>query len=107
MRCFRCRQRNRSTRSVYTTAGEGAVRYTTHLLIFPEGDTQEIEWAPSFNQLVDVNGRPLRLPLPTVRMLAYRVYRIDTEDSRNEHTIRYALEQMFPEDLAPYAREID
>ena len=83
------------------------MRYTTHLLIYPEGDTQEIEWSLSFNQIVDVSGRPLRLPVPTVRMLAYRVYRVDSQDTRNEHTIRYSLEQLLPDELAPYAEEVD
>jgi hypothetical protein len=96
---------DRKLRVYYSPGGD--VRYTTHLLIYPEGDTQEIEWSLSFNQIVDVSGRPLRLPLPTARMLAYRVFRVDTQDSRNEHAIRYSLEQLLPDDLAAYSQEVD
>lgn len=80
----------------------GSVRYTTRRLVYPEGDEREIEWSLSFNQVVDVGGRPLDLPLPTARMLAYRVRRISTENLRNEDVITYALEQLFPDDLAEY-----
>jgi hypothetical protein len=85
-------------------AGEGNVRYDTRVLVYPEGDTQEIDWSLRFNQIVDVGGRPLELPLPTVRMLAYRVRRVDHEDTRNEEITRYHLEQLFPDDLAAYVQ---
>jgi len=78
------------------------MRYVTRQLVFPEGDTQEIEWALSFGQLVDVSGRPLSLPVPTVRMLAFRVRRISTEETRNEDITSYTLEQLYPPDLAAY-----
>lgn len=81
------------------------MRYTTRLLVYPEGDTQEIGWPLRFGQIVDVSGNPLDLPVPTVRMLAYRVRRISTEETRNEDITRYEVEQLFPEDLAPHARE--
>ncbi len=81
------------------------MKYDTRLLIYPEGDTQEIDWPLRFNQLVDVSGRPLRLPVPTVRMLAYRVQRVSNEETRNEHITRYYLEQLFPDDLAAYTQE--
>ena len=83
------------------------MRYTTYTLVYPEGDTQEIDWQLRFNEMVDVAGKPLSTPLPTVRMLAYRVFRVDRQDSRNEEMIRYHLEQLFPEDLAPYVSEVD
>lgn len=79
------------------------MKYDTRLLIYPEGDTQEIDWPLRFNQLVDVSGRPLRLPVPTVKMLAYRVRRVSNEETRNEHVTRYFLEQLYPDDLAAYA----
>jgi len=74
------------------------------MLVYPEGDEQEIGWHLRFNQIVDVGGRPLSLPLSTVRMLAFRVYRITNEETRNEHLVRYHLEQLYPEDLAEYAQ---
>jgi hypothetical protein len=79
------------------------MKYETRILVYPEGDTQEIDWPLRFHQLVDVSGRPLQLPLPTVRMLAYRVRRISNEETRNEYVTEYYLEQLFPQDLAEYA----
>lgn len=81
------------------------MRYDTRLLVYPEGDTQEIDWPLRFNQLVDVSGRPVRLPIPTVRMLAYRVQRVSNEETRNEYVTRYYLEQLYPDDLAEYVGE--
>jgi hypothetical protein len=34
-------------------------------IVYPEGETQEISHNLSINALVDVNGIPLRIPLPT------------------------------------------
>lgn len=81
------------------------MKYDTRILVYPEGDTQEIEWPLRFNQLVDVSGRPLATPLPTARMLAYRVRGVSSEETRNEYVTRYHLEQLFPEDLAEYTGE--
>ncbi len=81
------------------------MKYDTRLLVYPEGDTQEIDWPLRFNQLVDVSGRPVRLPIPTVRMLAYRVQRVSNEETRNEYVTRYYLEQLYPDDLAEYVGE--
>ena len=80
------------------------MKYDTHILVYPEGDTQEIEWTLRFNQVVDVSGRPIQLPVPTVRMLAYRVFRVSHEDTRNENITKYFLEQLYPDDLAALAR---
>ena len=81
------------------------MRYVTRKIIFPEGDSQEIEWPLRFGQLVDVSGRPIGLPLPTVRMLAYRVRAISTDETRNEDIVSYALEQLFPDELRQYTAE--
>ena len=81
------------------------MKYDTRIMVYPEGDTQEIDWQLRFNQIVDVAGRPISLPVPTVRMIAYRVYRVSNEETRNEHITRYHLEQLYPDDLAPYARD--
>jgi len=79
------------------------MKYATRILVYPEGDTQEIEWDLRFHQVVDVSGRPLRLPVASERMLAYRVFRVSNEETRNEHVTRYHLEQLYPDDLAAYA----
>lgn len=78
------------------------MKYSVRRIIYPQGDEQEIEWPLSFGMLVDVSGRPLDLPLPTVRMLVYRVCRINRSENRNEMIDEYHLEQLFPDDLEPY-----
>jgi hypothetical protein len=79
------------------------MRYATRQLVYPEGDRQEIDWTLNFGQLVGVSGQPLSLPVPTVRMIAFRVRRISTEETRNEDITSYYLEQLFPQDLAEYS----
>ena len=64
----------------------------TRLVVYPEGDTAEIGHDLAVNQLVDVNGLPLRLPLPTSRMIAYRVFRKSTQVVRREEIVSYHLE---------------
>lgn len=71
----------------------------TKLLVYPEGDTQEIEHNLRFNQVVDINGRPLRLPLPTVKMIAYRVSKISASEERGERTIFYHLDLLRRNDM--------
>jgi hypothetical protein len=72
---------------------------TTRRLIYPEGDSREIEHPLSINQLVDINGSPLRPPLPTVKMIVYRVFRIATENLKGEDVVRYYLEQLWREEM--------
>jgi hypothetical protein len=50
----------------------------TITIVYPEGDSREIEHELSVNQLVDLNGNPLSLPLPSARMIVYRVWKIST-----------------------------
>ena len=64
----------------------------TRLIAYPEGDSLEIEHDLRVNQLVDLNGIPLPLPLPTSRMIAYRVFRKSTEIVRKEEIVTYYLE---------------
>lgn len=71
----------------------------TSLLVYPDGDSQEITHRLRINQLVDVNGLPLHPPLPTPRMLAYRVARISTKEERGEVTTYHHLEQLNVEEL--------
>jgi len=65
---------------------------TTRRIVYPEGDAQEITHALRVNQLVDLNGVPLIPPLPTARMIVYRVYKMHTRSSRGEDIIDYHLE---------------
>jgi hypothetical protein len=68
------------------------MRLTTREIVFPEGDRQEIPHALAVNQLVDLNGFPLELPLATTRRIAYRVRLMSTSSERNGEVVSYYLE---------------
>jgi hypothetical protein len=72
---------------------------TTRRIVYPEGDGREISHTLSINQLVDINGFPLAPPLPTVKMIVYRVFRIATESLKGEDILRYYLEQLWRDEL--------
>ena len=72
---------------------------TTRRIMYPEGDSREIEHTLSINQVVDINGFPLNLPLPTAKMIVYRVFRIATESLKGEDIVRYHLEQLWRDEL--------
>jgi hypothetical protein len=72
---------------------------TTRRIVYPEGDGREIGHTLSINQLVDINGFPLAPPLPTVKMIVYRVFRIATESLKGEDIVRYHLEQLWRDEL--------
>ena len=69
-------------------------------IIFPEGDWQEAPVQLSLEDVVDVNGRPLPVPLPSPRMLAYRVFRISTRQEIGEEIRCYYLAQLTPGELS-------
>ena len=62
------------------------------MIAYPEGDDREIERELRVNQLVDLNGNPIALPLPTSRMIVYRVWKVSTRQERNTEEIMYHLE---------------
>ena len=64
----------------------------TRRIVFPEGDFQEIPHDLRVNQLVDLNGYPLPLPLTDTRIIAYRVFRKSTSVERHEETVSYHVE---------------
>jgi len=74
----------------------------TRQIVYPEGDTQEIEHALRVNQVVDLNGGPLALPLPTVRMIAFRVYKVSTRESIGESITLYHLELLTRDQMIEY-----
>ena len=76
---------------------------TTRRIMYPEGDSREIEHSLSINQLVDINGFPLTPPLPTAKMIVYRVFRIATENLKGEDVVRYHLEQLRRDELEEIA----
>ncbi len=62
-------------------------------ILYPEGDSREIEHELRVNQFVDLNGNPLPLPLPSSRMIVYRVWKVSTETTeRHEENVSCHLE---------------
>ncbi|MBN1685797.1 MAG: hypothetical protein JW852_04035 [Spirochaetales bacterium] len=74
----------------------------SYILVYPEGDTQEAAAELKINQLVDLNGIPLKLPLPTVKMVVYRVSKITKYETRAEVVTRYHLELVRREEMLEY-----
>ena len=71
-------------------------------IVFPEGDTQEIQGRLRVNQIVDVNGNPLRLPLPTNRMIAFQVSRVSTKERKGSSETYHYLELLSAEELLEF-----
>jgi hypothetical protein len=64
----------------------------TRLVRYPEGDAREIEHGLSVNQMVDLNGNPIVLPLVTAKAIVYRVWKVTTSEERKCEEITYHLE---------------
>jgi hypothetical protein len=75
-----------------------------YFVVFPEGDVQEIPGKLPLNSIVDMNGQQLSLPLPTSRMIAFRVYRIKVNENRGGNETLHYLELLGAEELCPLAR---
>lgn len=73
-------------------------------ILYPEGDSREIPHTLRINQLVDLNGNPLVLPLQTSKIIAYRVFKITMQSTRNENITNYHLELMNRIDLTHYTK---
>ena len=71
----------------------------TRKIVYPEGEDQEISHDLTVNQLVDLNGFPLCLPMPTTKMIVYRVYKIHTRSFRGEDVTSYYLELVRRDEL--------
>ena len=78
---------------------------TEFFIVFPEGDTQEVRGRLSLNQLVDLNGNPLNAPLPTSRMLVFRVAKIATNEYKGGNATYHYLEQVSARELEEYVEE--
>lgn len=75
-----------------------------NFIVYPEGEVQEIEAPLRIDALVDLNGRPLPLPLPTSRMIAYRVTKIRREENRGEEAAYHYVELVPAAELLAYVR---
>jgi hypothetical protein len=73
-----------------------------YFIVFPEGDVQEIHGRLPVNGIVDINGNLLPLPLPTNRMIAYRIAGIRTKDAKGSSETYHLLELLSAEDLLEY-----
>ena len=71
-------------------------------IVFPEGDTQEVQGRIRINTLVDVNGNPLPLPLPTNRMVVFRVARVQQKESKGLSETYHYLELMSANELLEF-----
>ena len=76
----------------------------TNQVVYPDGDTQEIQHRLAVNEVVDLNGNPLPLPLPTPKMIAYRVYRVSTQETRGEEIASFYLELLNRDMILEYVR---
>ena len=76
-----------------------------YFIVFPEGDAQEIHGRLPLNQLVDINGNPLALPLPTNRMIVFRVAKISTNEYKGGQEIYHYLEQISARELLEYVEK--
>jgi hypothetical protein len=73
---------------------------STYTIVYPEGDSLEIGHRLRVNQLVDLNGGPLGLPLPSARMIVYRVWKISTRAEKGSEETLYHLELVKMPELA-------
>jgi hypothetical protein len=73
-----------------------------YFIVFPEGDVQEITKRLPFNAIVDMNGNVLTPPLPTNKMIAFRVTGIKTEEEKGSSQTFHFLELLSAEDLLEY-----
>ncbi|MDR3139448.1 MAG: hypothetical protein LBT95_07215 [Treponema sp.] len=77
-----------------------------YFIVFPEGDVQEVPGPLPINELVNINGRPLDLPLATNRIIAFRVARIRVNENRGQTETFHYLELLSAQELLPYVQNI-
>jgi len=75
-----------------------------YYIVFPEGDVQEIPGRLPINDIVDLNGNHLALPLPTNRMIAFRVAKISTSENKGSSETYHYLELLSASELLEFSR---
>ncbi|MCL2184665.1 MAG: hypothetical protein FWB86_02255 [Treponema sp.] len=75
-----------------------------YFIVFPEGDVQEVEGRLPFNALVDMNGNVLTLPLPTNKMIVFKINGIKTNEKLGLTQTYHLLELLGADELLEYAR---
>ena len=73
-----------------------------YFIVFPEGDVQEIQSRLPFNALVDMNGNVLNPPLPTNKMIAFKVAAIKTEERKGVSETYHFLDLLSAGELLEY-----
>jgi len=73
-----------------------------YFIVFPEGDVQEIQGRLPFNCLVDMNGNVLQPPLPTNKMIVFRVNGIKTDEKKGSSETFHFLEILSADELLEY-----
>jgi len=73
-----------------------------YYIVYPEGESQELETPLRINDLVDLNGSPLPLPLSSPRVIAYRVTKIRHTEERGIHAVFHYVELVPARELASY-----
>ena len=71
-------------------------------IVYPEGDIQEITNTLTVDRIVGLNGVPLQLPLPTPKMIAYRVSKVVKREKKGEVNRYYYLELLTRKDMLEY-----
>jgi hypothetical protein len=74
-----------------------------YYIVYPEGESQELEAPLRINELVDLNGRHFSLPLPSPRVIAYRVIKIRHTEDRGIHSVFHYVELVPADELLPYS----
>ncbi len=86
----------------------GKYRYSNDMtlyeyhIVYPEGETREISHELAMSSIVDINGFPVPLPLPTNRMIAYHVCRKRMAEDKGLVVTWYFLEQLNAVELLEY-----
>ena len=75
---------------------------TEYFVVYPEGDTQEVPGRLGLNQLVDVNGKALNIPLRTNKMVVFQVLKITTDEYKGGKAVYHHLEQLSARELQEY-----
>jgi hypothetical protein len=75
-----------------------------YFIVFPEGDVQEISGRLPINEIVDINGNSLPLPLPSSRVIAFRVARVKTDENKGGNETYHYLELLSAEELLPFSQ---
>lgn len=73
-----------------------------YYIIYPEGESLEIPSALPAACLLDLNGNPIKPPLPTNKMIAYQIAGKRTREERGTVKIFYILEQLNAQELLDY-----